>query len=576
MNLCNDVSAAGGAANATARDVAVRLFPAADSLGATRRVSFGFPLPPGKLLDTSQIRVTNAQGQEIPAFVRSLGAWERMPSQDLLCGGLQATGNPGIRSVLVQFDMAFANTSPVTVTVGVNRARTLNLANEVPVASTYRVANEGSYRPGTPKPANLIVREPAVLAAIDHNYLACTSMVPMLEVAGKKSYLATSDKATDDFAYSTFNEFAKKQSWPVTDSRDIVNFFTVEENWLYDRAQTFYNNYLRSGNADMLREANRASNHYAQNIYGPESCPTASSPFCVGSFKLKNTNPNASFQDTKYSYSENLFSNYLLNGDSSILKTIGYVSWVQEFQTDLRAAVFTERHLGYALLAHAIDYELTGSTHELQVLREGIAAMRARQTSPLDGNAPNGCFNYPPEGKALTFSPWMSSLLTWGLVRAYHASGDTRVPPALADFGKCQVERGIDIVRAGQPAPEEMAVGSSYSFYIAASFGAKRDDSGKDEEEVLEDGFEHGLDAAIPVALGAYFSTDPTQKAKLTEVAKKLLTTHADSVRSWTRESQATKDAGRTRFRTEPTRKYFWQYKNSGVIGWALDGRPSS
>lgn len=578
MNLCDDVSAAGAAANATARDVQVKLFPAADSLGS-RRVSFGFPLPPGTLLSTSQIKVTNDQGQEIPAFVRSLGAWERMPSQDLLCNGLQATGNPGIRSVLVQLDMSFASTSPVTVTVGVNRARTQNLATEVPVANTYRTVTDGTYRAGAPgRPAgfNLTVREPAVLAAIDHKYLACTSMVPMLEVVGKKSYLAATDKATEDFFYSTVNEFAKRQSWPVTNQRDIVNFFTVEENWLYDRAQTFYNDYIRTGNADVLREANRASNHYVQNVYGPESCTRANtSPICVGSFKLKNPDPLDSEQDPKYSYSENLFSNYMLNGDASVLKTIGYVSWLQEFQINLTSTEITERFRGFALLAHAVDFELTGSTHELAVIRDGIAAMRQRQTSPLDGNAPNGCFNYPPEGKPHTFSPWFSSLLTWGFVRAYQATGDTKVPPALSDFGKCEVERALDVTHAGQPLPDGMNVGSTYPFYIGASFGPKRDDSGKDEEEFLEDGFEHTLDVAVPVALGAYFSADPARKAALTEAAKKLLLTHEDAIRFFTRENQDTKNAGRTRYRVEPTRKYFWQYKNAGVIGWALDGRPT-
>ncbi|HEX6667753.1 MAG TPA: hypothetical protein VF081_14300 [Solirubrobacterales bacterium] len=350
----------------------------------------------------------------------------------------------------------------------------------------------------------------------------------------------------------------------------------VDENWLYDRAQAFYNDYLRTGNADMLREANRASNHYVQNVYGPESCTRAgTSPICVGSFKLKTPDPLDPEQDPKYSYSENLLSNYLLNGDASVLKTIGYVSWQQEFQINLTSTEITERFRGFALLAHAIDYELTGSTHELAVIRDGIAAMRQRQTSPLDGNAPNGCFNYPPEGKAHTFSPWFSSLLTWAFVRAYDATGDTNVPPALSDFGKCAVERGLDVTRAGQPLPDGMAVGSTYSFYIGASFGPKRDDSGKDEEEVLEDGFEHPLDVAVPIALGAYFSTDPARKAELTEAAKKLLLTHGDAILALTRESQATKDAGRTRYRVEPTRKYFWQYKNAGVIGWALDGRPS-
>ena len=62
----------------------------------------------------------------------------------------------------------------------------------------------------------------------------------------------------------------------------------------------------------------------------------------------------------------------------------------------------------------------------------------------------------------------------------------------------------------------------------------------------------------------------------MTEVAKKLLLTHADSVRSWTRESQATKDAGRTRYRTEPTAQVLLAVQERRAIGWALDGPPAS
>jgi hypothetical protein len=78
----------------------------------------------------------------------------------------------------------------------------------------------------------------------------------------------------------------------------------------------------------------------------------------------------------------------------------------------------------------------------------------------------------------------------------------------------------------------------------------------------------------VPVALGAFFSTDPTQKAALTTVAKGLLTTHEGSIADWTRDGSATQAAGRTKFRVTPARKYSWQYKNAGSAAWALDGPP--
>jgi hypothetical protein len=561
MDLRNDVSSNGAASNATAKDVSVTLHPASDAVGASRRVSFGLPLAPGTLVNTANVRVANAAGQEIPAFVRSLGAWERMPPQALLCDGLSATGNPGIRSVLVQFDMNFATTAPVTVTVGLNRARTQSLPTETPVRDTYRVVNDGTYAPSV-NTSGLTIREPRVLAAIDHRYLSCASVVPMVNLAGTRAYMADADQATDDFFYSLINQHSRKQSWPVTSADDIIDFYTDPEPWLYDRAQTFYNGYLRTGNVDMLREANRAADHYQQNIYGPESCSGTYYPYCVGSFRLKNPTPTNSWYDLKYSYAENLLTNYLLNGDAALLKKIGHISWGMEFHIDLEGTGETERHRGYTLLAHAVDAELTGSAHQRSAVESGIAAMRARQTAAGPGGEPaNGCFNYPPEDQANTFSPWMSSLLAYGHLRAYHAVGTASVPASLVDLARCEVNRGIDRRTSGMDGP--MSVGRWFPYYIGYSYGQKGD-----PEDNPYDGFEHALDVAVPIALGAYFSTDAAQKTTFSNAAKELLLTHGESIDYWTRDS-----VGRSKYRTNPPRKYLWQYKNANLVGWSLDGK---
>src|SRR6202008_3797350 len=107
------------------------------------------------------------------------------------------------------------------------------------------------------------------------------------------------------------------------------------------------------------------------------------------------------YQDLKYSYSENLRSDYLLTGDPTVLRRIGYISWGMEFGVDLRngGEAFTERHRAFALLAHAVDYELTGSAHELGVINAGIQAMRTRQTSPLPGNGPDRLLQLPARGR---------------------------------------------------------------------------------------------------------------------------------------------------------------------------------
>ena len=112
-----------------------------------------------------------------------------------------------------------------------------------------------------------------------------------------------------------------------------------------------------------------------------------------------------------------------------------------------------------------------------------------------------------------------------------------------------------------------MNVGDLYPYYIGASFGPKHDADGDNPFN----GFEHAIDVAVPVALGAAFTTDPTQRATFVSTAKGLMHTHDESIAEWTRESP-----GRSKFRTSPPRKYLWQYKNAGVIGWGLDGPPVS
>ena len=168
----NDVSSDGAAANAAPHDVQVTLYPSADAVGATRRVSFGFPLPPGMLVNTANLQRHRRRRARAPGVRPQPRAWRHMPDQRLLCTGLSATGNPGIRSALIQFDMAFSSTSPVTVTVGVNRARTQSLSTEVPVRDTYRTVNDGTYAAAV-NTSGLTIHEPAVLAAIDHRFLDC-------------------------------------------------------------------------------------------------------------------------------------------------------------------------------------------------------------------------------------------------------------------------------------------------------------------------------------------------------------------------------------------------------------------
>ncbi len=557
----NDVSARGQAANNSAKRIPVALHPSADAVASgMTTVSFGLPLAPGSIVNSQDIKVLDSNGNEIPAHVSSLLDWQQMPTQSLLCDGLLAQGNPGIRSVLIQFSMAFNSNSTENVTVVLNEGqRSLDVTEKQDPRTLFRTVNDGTYAQDI-NSSGLTIQEPNVIAAIDHEYLICSGLNVLSNASGSRAYLAKTDTAQEDFFYSSINQHRARQDWEVTDPRDHIDYFTFTPAWLYGRPQTFYNGYIRSGNVDMLREAMRATDHYAQNIWTPEDCADAFYPYCVGSFKLKNPNPNASWQDMKYSNSRPLLTHYLLTGDETWLDKIGYIAWGMEYHVDLEGNTETARHRAYALDAHNVDYALTGNGHQLGKISNGIAAMLLRQQNGVAGYGSNGCFNYSPEGGDVpNFSPWMLNLLTNVMLTTYQETGITGIPQSLVKVAQCEIDRAIVQLQPGENGP--MPVGGYYPFYIASSFGEKQDLDGFNPYN----GFEHAIDVATVVALGAYFAEDPIIQAEFVGIAKALLETHGHSIDNWTRET-----LGRAKYRLAPPRKYNWQYKHAGVLGWAL------
>ena len=224
---------------------------------------------------------------------------------------------------------------------------------------------------------------------------------------------------------------------------------------------------------------------------------------------------------------------------------------------------FTERHWANALLAPVIEYEVTGVASALNHARQGIDALHYMQNNPVNGNPVNGCFNHYPEGsQQLGFSPWMSSLMAHALLRAYHTLGDERIPGMLAALGQCEVDRGVYFPSE----PNEPQYRMPY--YIAYSYGPVGVDP--NDYDPWSD-YEHAIDVAYAIALGAYFAGDGAQVGELTTAVQELLKTHAYDLSEWTRRD-GWPENGRPLYRVNPPRKYGWWYKNTGAIGWALGG----
>lgn len=542
-----------GALAAQPWTVEVNLVPHAQVVGAGPVViSFGLPLPPSLLTDAANVKVLGPRSAEIAAHVASLGPWRRIPPESLLCAGLPRPTQPGIRSVLVQFTARFAKPGPHPVQIVLGEPRTLFVTKGTPVRETWRLVDDGTYRAASK------IYEPRVYALLPPHWLACSGLTTMASVSGDHRFLDAFDRGQVNFFRPVVNDFSSQP-----DRAALLDYLGDNEPWLYDRAQSFYSGYVRTGQLSFLREAHRATQHYMGMLHRAGDCPGLRDEQCRGYLSLK-SQPGAGSKDPKYSYAECLATLYWLTGDPEPLQRIPDVASANRYGVSLTRPVtdmhrfFTERNWANALLAALFEYEVTGDTAAADHARRGIEALLAMQRRPIGGKPANGCFNHNWEQEGeLGFSPWMSSLLAHALLRAYHTLGDPRIPEMLAALGECIVSRGLYLpANRGEPQfwmPR----------YGAASYGEARSLDG----DCWSD-YEHAIDAAYVTAVGAYFSRDPARTSALAEATRRLLQTHTFA------QQQATSagGGGQPLYRVRPPRKYAWWFKNSGAIGWALAG----
>ena len=558
LDTRNNLEGNGSASNSFEHDIKIQLHPDVEVVGqGSQTISFGLPLPPGTLVNTNNVVVLDENDQEVPAFVRSLAAWNNMPPKSLLCETYQSSGNPGIRSVLIQFENQFSTNGVKNFRVVLNRSRQLNIDSEIETQTTLREVNEGSYADHN---LGFQIYEPKVLTVIEPEYLSCTNLTTLSGEINQSPDLADTDQAQHDFFYTAIQEFFGRDVYEPDHMIDFAG--NTAAYWLYDRPQTFLNAYLRSGNVDQLREGLRATEDYKYRIYTDEDCAHLPQNFsCTGFFSKKNNDIDSSWKDSKYSYNENLVTAYLLTGNSSYLDTIPLPTIAVTRTVRFSSENATERHRANALLTTVMQYELTNDPTLLPYIKDAINNLHQRQQTALEGTIVNGCFNYSPEGGNIaSFSPWMSSLLANALLRTYQATGDDRIPEMLVDLAQCQVDRGVSHTDVFASEPGGFA-NMIFPFYIAQSYGEK-----KDLDFDPYSSIEHSLDVALPIALGAYFTTDLDQQMALLDTVRDLIKTHDFLIQYWTRDYP-----GRPVFRLAPPRKYSWQYKNVGVLSWVLN-----
>ena len=255
--------------------VCVRLVPQTDAPGSAV-VSFGLPLGPGWLDDDRLIRVTGSDGNEIPVFTKPLVRW--------WIDGRQGS----LRSVLVQFEAAFADGAAQEVVVTWDRPRTQLRPALVPVADT-QVTRQEQPPAGDGSALAYSYAHPRVLALLPPEWL-CASMLAWQQVPVRSNHVA---RWFDEHLAEHFE-------------RSLRNISAADYSaHLFDRPATYVKVYVRSGEAEHLLAARKSLDCYLQHLR-PD-----------GFFGLK------PMEDVKYVFTEGFALMYMLTGDERYREAIG-------------------------------------------------------------------------------------------------------------------------------------------------------------------------------------------------------------------------------------------------------------
>jgi len=567
------------AAPEPAGSVTVKLVPSEPAGSLVSVVTFGVPFARKSipLADVSKVRVL-VDGVETAAHVDVLTPWRHL--------GDPAEDGKFIRVARVQLNLAFGGSLPRDVVVEWGGApRTKDVPALVPVRNGWHRVTTGTFA------AADSVDEPNVYALLPAARLSAGLLktMPMqpfdASVVEARDNPATMD-ATEHYPAFREQEHASKNFFytaigeddPAVTAGNRCPYKTDSEPWLYDRASAFFNVHFRSGHLKPLREAVRAAVYYAGKLYPPGTVPDKA----VGAFILKNPSPSAYIgaNGVMYSYSESLAYAYFLTGDDELGKRIAWVSKAQEDSTDepykwSTTTGYTERHVGFRLLAHAVAYEVLGDvaykaggatygalvkTGADNLIWHQDGAGGAIPATRVDG----ALWKYGrqqgdgPE-TAWVASPWLSAIVVDAMVRVYAVSARTDVAHFLRRMGTFLKAATDKLADDEYGAPEQLRKVD----YVTLIDGNRYEADGATGE--------HALEVAASLATAYYFSkltgmTDATLKTHATEVYR----TYDFSVNFWTRPTAPSSGATAYRLTVGSCRKYGWEHRPSPSLSFAL------
>lgn len=567
--------------------VDVRLHPVEGvPAGVAQLVTFGVPFPRGSITAAglSTLRVLDARGTEIPAFVEPLTPWRHATNA--------ALDNTSVRVARVQIRYTFAATYPNSEGIRVEWGfanRTQSLASLENPRNGWQPVTSGSFVAGDG------VSEPKVYAVLPSSTLSkgLLKLGPMRPFA--PNIAATRDDpammdATEhypeyneqmygakNFFYAHINEDDPR----VTTANQIPYKAAEGEPWLYDRVSAFYGLYFRSGFFKALRESVRASEYYRVNLYPQGTTPD----LAVGTFRLKNPNPAAYIgaNGAMYSYPEGLAYTHWTTGDDLSKEGAKLAAKAQQDANDepdrwSPTSSYTERHMGIKLSGMIVGYELFGDvpykTGATLTYRERLLTLTTNLIWHQNGaggalpanRVDGGLWKYGsqegngPSGSLLV-SFWQTPFVVDPMVRAYVLTDNVEIAHFIRRTGNALKFGGKAYTPAQRSYRTDVPETLRLVDYVTLIDGSTYAADGV--------GPEHTLSVAGAVAWAYYFGKLTGQPDDtLKQAANELYRTYDYENNEWTRPTAPA--SGLTAYRNNPPRRYNWNYKTSGSLSWCL------
>lgn len=407
-------------------------------------ISFGLPLPRGKVVDPSAVRVRHGS-EPIAATVKPILMEYDANGAPLhpraLLVQFPASAMPD-REMDIQVDFAggSAASDPITpyASVSAESPDVIRTADR----TIQKVSGENRLVETKTSDRTLFVgREPRVLVDYPKGYLASTGILgPQVTADEAKA----SDVAGLSYLSDAMKNFALSamyaEPYAISSHKDaVVDPVSNYEGWLYDRCATFLTAYAHHGDTRFLRHALRSCSYYSSKIR-----TTGSNQ---GIFTGKGSD------DIKYSHLRGLYAYYALTGDESALTSgraiaelwyndRSFVGPYRQGRLPGKDKLWTERLLGTSLEGLIYGHALTGETKYLTAFREMLATAYKHITGDANALAeinpghdfpPQNCFIHSAaqhaEGNSDQpwCSGWMAELVIDPLLVYEEQTGDERV-----------------------------------------------------------------------------------------------------------------------------------------------------